>query len=446
MVSDQRPRHYPAVHGAAEAVRARFASTEPELADAFVRCFLLPLETTLAVLPDGTTFASTGDIPAMWLRDAAAQVRPFLGLAATDEQVRSVLRGLIERLARCIAHDPYANAFNPDPNGDGHRADRTAMSPWVWERKWELDSLCYPIQLLNDYWQATGDASVFCDATYRMLQAAVETMQAEQHHAASSGYGFWREEPVLPTDNLPFHGTGAPLAETGMVWSAFRPSDDACTYGYHVPSNMFATVVLGHLSRLAQERFGDDALAASADRLRAEIVAGIEGFAVVVHPVHGRIYAYETDGRGHHLLIDDANVPSLLSIPYLGYRPASDATYRTTRRFVLSPSNPYYVEGRHAAGIGSMHTPGRYVWPLSLAMQALTATDSEEALVLLRVLATTTAGTGLMHEAFDPDDPRRFTRATFAWACSLFAEAVLHWLGDVAPSARVTSVGTMNRR
>jgi meiotically up-regulated gene 157 (Mug157) protein len=285
------------------------------------------------------------------------------------------------------------------------------------------------VRQLHDWWAAAGDASVFDEDVHRMLRAIVDALRTEQHHASRSTYRFSRTEDVYPHDNLSHDGIGAPVAETGMVWVAFRPSDDACTYNFHVPSNMFAASVLPELALLAEERFADPELAREAEAIAGEIRAGVEAHAVVDHPTAGRIYAYETDGLGNHLLIDDANVPSLLSIPYLGYREADDPIYRATRAIVLSADNPYYFAGAAAAGIGSPHTPPRHVWPVGLAMQALTAIDRDEAARLLDLLATTTAGTGLMHESFHADDPSVFTRPWFGWANSLFAEAVVKWLG-----------------
>jgi meiotically up-regulated gene 157 (Mug157) protein len=419
----------PAIDATVARVKATLSDSHPEIAAIFEGCFRNSLDTSVTLEPDGTTFVATGDIPAMWLRDSAAQVRPYIHLAAKDEAINAMLKGLIRRTARYVNLDPYANAFNDAPNGNGHQSDQTAMTPWTWERKWELDSLCYPILLLRDWWEATGDASVFDDEVHRMLRSIVDTMRTEQRHAVRSTYRFWRTEHVYPNDNLADGGRGAPVGDTGMVWVGFRPSDDACTYPFHVPSNMFAAAILPDLAAFARDRFDDAALAQDASALRDEIWAGIETHAVVQHRKFGRIYAYETDGLGNHLLMDDANVPSLLSIPYLGYRPADDPAYLATRSFVLSDENPYFFEGSTAGGIGSPHTPARQAWPIGISMQALTATDPAEAERLLGSLASTTAGTGLMHESFDVDDPSRFTRPWFGWANSLFAEAVLRWIG-----------------
>ena len=418
----------PAIDALVGRVETELADSHPEVAAIFEGCFRNSLDTSITREPDGSTFVVTGDIPAMWLRDSAAQVRPYVPLAAEDETIHAMVKGLIQRTARYVNLDPYANAFNVGPNGNGHQSDRTDMTPWTWERKWELDSLCYPVRLLGDWWSATGDASVFDSEVHRMLRSIVDTMRTEQRHGDRSTYRFWRTEHVYPNDNLPDDGRGAAAGDTGMVWVGFRPSDDACTYPFHVPSNMFAAAILPQLAAFSSDQFGDTELARDAVSLAGEIRAGIEEYAVVEHPRFGRIYAYETDGLGNHLLMDDANVPSLLSIPYLGYRTADDPVYLATRAFVLSSENPYFFAGRVAAGVGSPHTPDRQAWPIGISMQALTATDPGEIERLLSSLASTTAGTGLMHESFDVDDPSRFTRPWFGWANSLFAEAVLRWI------------------
>ena len=233
---------------------------------------------------------------------------------------------------------------------------------------------------------------------------------------------------MLPTDTLPRAGRGTETAYTGMVWSGFRPSDDRCTFGYLIPANMFAVVALGNLSEMAREVYADDSLVASAGLLRQQIDEGIQTGGMVEHPRHGWIYAYETDGLGNYNLMDDANVPSLLSVPYLGYRPATDPAYQRTRRFILSTDNPYYYEGAYARGVGSPHTPPGFIWPLALAMQGLSSLDRSEQEELACMLAATTGGTASMHESFHPDDPTRFTRSWFAWANGLFGELVVAWI------------------
>lgn len=422
-----KPLQYAFTVGRIAALASHLNTVCSGLGDLFQQCYPNTLETTTQLLDDGTTFVFTGDIPAMWLRDSSAQVRPYIRFAKDDPDIQRLLRGLIQRQAMYLLIDPYANAFNPQPNGQGHQDDRTDMNPWLWERKFELDSLCYPVQLCQDYWAATGDASIFTADLKRAFERIVSVMEVEQHHDTASPYTFERDNCYLPTDTLPFSGSGTRTNFTGMVWSGFRPSDDACTFGYLIPANMFAVVVLGYLATFARDIYADNDLAARAVRLRDDIELGIQTYAIVNHPHYERIYAYETDGFGNHNLMDDANVPSLLSIPYLGYRPADDPIYRNTRAFILSSENPYYFEGRCAKGVGSPHTPSGYIWHIGLIMQALTSADAGEQAALLEMIAATTAGTNFMHESFNPDDPSQFTRPWFAWANSLFGELVFRW-------------------
>lgn len=402
----------------------------PELSQIFRQCFLNTLETTIVQLPDENTFVITGDIPAMWLRDSSAQVHTYLPLVARDEKLARLIKGLIRQQASCILIDPYANAFNQAPNGKHNSVDQTEMSSWVWERKFELDSLCYPLQLLHDYWQATQDRSLFDEKIYAMLKRIIEVMLVEQHHEKYSRYYFVRHDDERPLDTLVAGGRGRPTNYTGMIWSGFRPSDDSCTFGYHIPANMFAVVVLQYVEEYAIKFYNDLQFSSAVHELRAEIDKGIRDYGIVNHPKYGKIYAYETDGFGNYMLMDDANVPSLLSIPYLGYRPVSDPLYQNTRAFVLSKDNPYYVNGKFASGIGSPHTGDGTLWPISLIMQGLTSTNAEEQIVVLKMLTRTTAGMNYMHESFSPDDPRQFTRSWFAWANSLFGEYVLKLVNE----------------
>ena len=422
---------YPAVQHIKSEISAALES-RPRLRETLLNCFPNTLETTTRLFDDGSSFVFTGDIPAMWLRDSSAQVSPYLPLLGRDSDVQRLVAGLIRRQAKYLLIDPYANAFNAEPSGAGHADDLPGQSPWVWERKFELDSLCYPVWLLHRYHQATGDHAIFTDEVREMLKAIVRVMRIEQHHERDSDYRFERVKPLLPSDTLTHAGRSGPVAYTGMVWSGFRPSDDACTYGYLIPANMFAVVVLGQLAQMAGSALNNTDLEQAALGLRDDIERGIQAHGIVTHPTYGQIYAFETDGHGHHLLMDDANVPSLLSIPYLGYRSSSDALYCNTRRFALSSDNPYFFSGKHAAGIGSPHTPGGLIWPISLAMQGLTSTSASEREDILETLLSTTADTAFMHEAFHPDDPTQFTRPWFAWANSLFAEFALRELELVA--------------
>lgn len=395
----------------------------PKLLKLFKQCFPNTLETTTRLLDDGTTFVFTGDIPAMWLRDSSAQVRHYLPLAAEDKELQRIIEGLVRRQIFYIGIDPYANAFNEEDNDNRYEEDLTELNPWVWERKYEIDSLCYPIQLSYLYWKETGLTSLFDEAYLRTMKTIVSLWRTEQRHFEQSPYRFARTTGPK-SDTLRNNRMGMPVNYTGMTWSGFRPSDDACTFGYLIPANMFASVVLDYMAEIADSAYGDAQLQAAALELKEEIDYGIETYGIYRHPEFGDMYAYETDGFGNYNLMDDANVPSLLAIPYLGYADSDNPIYVNTRKFILSKHNRYYYEGKHAKGIGSPHTPHRYIWPIGLSMQAITSTDDAEIAQLLQMIMSTDAGTGYMHEGFHVDDPEQFTRPWFAWANSLFAELV----------------------
>lgn len=393
----------------------------------FEKCFTNTLLTTMKAMPDGTTFVVTGDIPAMWLRDSAAQVRPYLILAEQDATIADLIEGVIRRQISYILHDPYANAFNETENGHCYHQDKTEMTPLLWERKYEIDSLCYPIQLAYLFWKSTGRTSHLDSNFLSAARRIIALWRVEQDHEQASGYRFERTD-CPPSDTLTRDGKGEPVARTGMTWSGFRPSDDACRYGYLIPSNMFAVVVLRYLAEMANQVLDDQNLADESISLAAEIDAGIQTYAKVSDSEFGDMYAYETDGYGNYHLMDDANVPSLLSLPYLGYCTIDDPLYQNTRRWILSSNNPYYYEGSAARGIGSPHTPPDYIWHIGLAIQGLTGTR-EEANSVMETLLNTDAGSLFMHEGFHVNDPTQFTREWFSWANMMFCEFVLAQCG-----------------
>jgi hypothetical protein len=401
-----------------------------EVGAVFANCFANTLSTTMTAMPDGTTFMVTGDIPAMWLRDSTAQLTPYLHFVADDTALADTVASVSRRQLEYVLVDPYANAFNRAPDGAGHADDVTVTSPWVWERKYEIDSLCYPIRLAYDLWERTGRTD-HLDRFAEVAAAAIDLWTVEQDHDAASPYRFERPDPLLPSDTLVRDGRGPATVRTGLTWSAFRPSDDATTLGYNIPGNAFAVTELRHIAVLAAAVLDDDDddLGRRATALADEIDGAIRTAGVVDHPDHGTVLAYEVDGAGAALLMDDANVPSLLSLPMLGWCDRDDPLYRRTRAAVLSPTNPYWYQGATGSGIGSPHTPGRNVWPIALAVQGLTATDPGERAGLLRQLCATHGGTQLMHESFDVDDPTVSTRPWFSWANAMFCEFVLDVAG-----------------
>ncbi|WP_062108925.1 glycoside hydrolase family 125 protein [Bacillus niameyensis] len=405
-------------------VKTKFPGEE-KLHDMFARCFVNTYSTTLKHLDDGTTFVITGDIPAMWLRDSAAQVRPYLLAANEDEDIKNMLTGVVNRQIKFILHDPYANAFNEAANSNSyHGADKTEMTPWLWERKYEVDSLCYPIQLAYLLWKTTGETTHLGEEFREAVKTIVKVWTDEQDHENKSPYRFERDTN-LHTETLIRDGLGSKTAYTGMTWSGFRPSDDSCTYGYLVPANMFAAVVLDYAAEICETVLNDAELSKECKALGQEIRTGIEEHGTIEHPHYGKIYAYEVDGLGNYNLMDDANVPSLLSAPYLGYCDFDDEVYQNTRQFLLSRNNPYYYEGSVARGIGSPHTPDHYVWHIALSIQGMTSISEQEKEWILRTMLNTDGGTGFMHEGFNASNPEQFTREWFAWSNTMFSEFVL---------------------
>ena len=400
----------------------------PELMDVFVNCYTNTLNTTVKRMENNMTHVITGDIPAMWLRDSAAQLRPYIFLAKENEEIRELIAGLVRRQFMCITIDEYANAFNEAPNGACWEKDDPDQNPWVWERKFEVDSLCYPLQLAYLLWKNTGCTTQFEGDFQAGVEKILEVFTTEQYHEEKSHYRFNRNNGYY-RDTLSRDGKGALVKSgTGLIWSGFRPSDDACTYGYLIPSNMFAVVALGYLEEMEREIFHNEELAEKAKALKEEIQEAIETIGKTFTEEFGMVYAYETDGYGMYNLMDDANVPSLLAMSYLGYGGEPEVS-SNTRRFLLSEANPFYFKGDKAAGIGSPHTPSNYIWHIAMAIQGLTSETREEKLEILKNMAATTGGKGVMHEGFCCEDDSKFTRAWFSWANAMYAELFLDYMG-----------------
>jgi meiotically up-regulated gene 157 (Mug157) protein len=405
-------------------VRSRIK--DEEIAWLFENCYPNTLDTTvLTGMRDGKpdSFVITGDIDALWLRDSTAQVTPYLPLAKTDEKLRLMIRGLIHRQAFCILLDPYANAFLKDPNGKGWD-DLPPNKPGVHERKWEVDSLCYAMRLSYQYWKTTGDTSPFDDEWQSAMRTVVKTFRTEQLKDGPSSYRFIRKTTDM-FDAPPFQGEGYPVKPCGLLRSAFRPSDDSTILPFLIPSNMFAVVELRHLAEMFGTAVKSKEFASECRAMADEVEKAIYIYAVVEHERFGKIFAYEVDGYGNRLFMDDANAPNLVSIPYVGFVPATDPIYRNTRAFALSDSNPYFASGKAAEGIGSPHTGKRSVWHIGLIMRAMTSVDDDEIAKCLATIKRTHAGTSFMHESFNPDDPAKFTRKWFAWANTLFGELIV---------------------
>jgi len=416
-------RTVPEPRALADAVRDLEAVLPAEVVEIFRHAMATNLREVAQVREDGTVFILTGDIPAMWLRDSAAQLRPYVVLCADDPELQDVLVGVLRRQLLFLLTDPYANSFT-DVRTSRHADDVTDAGPVTWERKFELDSLCFPVDLAHRLWRVTGRTDHLDAVAREAFSTILDVLETEQDHEERSTYRFERLDGPA-TDTLVRGGRGRQTTPCGLVWSGFRPSDDACELGFNIPGNMFVAVATSQVAELAEQVLHDQALAERASRLSRSVRAAIESHGVATLPDGTRVYAYEVDGSGGQLLMDDANMPSLLSAPLTGYLEPTDPRYLATRAFVLSPANPYFYRGAHAAGVGSPHTPPGYVWPIALAVQGLTSTDPDERRTCLETLAATTAGTGRMHESFDPDGPEDYTRPWFSWSDAMFCELVL---------------------
>ena len=412
----------------AQIKRVKKLLKNPKLAWMFENCFPNTLDTTVHYRKDengkNETFVYTGDIHAMWLRDSGAQVWPYVQLANTDAHLKDLIEGVIRQQFKLINIDPYANAFNDGPTGGEWQKDLTDMKPEVHERKWEIDSLCYPIRLAYEYWKITGDASIFDNEWLKAINNILETFVAQQRKENVGPYRFQRRTE-RQLDTLNNDGLGSPVKPVGLIVSCFRPSDDATMLQFLVPSNFFAVSSLKKAAEILKTVNKDQATADRCLNLAEEVQTALDKYAVYDHPEFGKIYAFEVDGFGNHNLMDDSNAPSLLSLPYLSDIDVNDPIYQNTRRFVWSDSNPYFFSGKAGEGIGGPHIGYDMVWPMSLIMKALTSTDDQEIAQCIRTLVNTDNETGFMHESFHKDNPAKFTREWFAWQNTLFGELLL---------------------
>ncbi len=399
---------------------------DPMLAEMFANCLPNTIDTTVIPgefegKPD--TAVLTGDIPAMWLRDSSAQVWPYLEHAGKDARLRALLEGVIRRQTRCLLIDTYANAFMAnlsDPPLEWSTKDQTEMKPGVGERKYELDSICYPIRLAHGYWKSTGDTRPFDLAWKHAMTEVLRTMRVQQRKNGPGPYRFQREASN-PTDSL-VNGIGNPVKPIGLIACCFRPSDDACIYSFLVPSNLFAVTSLRQLANMANAILHDSEMANDATSLANEVELALRQHALVSTDA-GTIWAYEIDGYGGQVLMDDTNVPSLLSLPYLESSPDA-AVYARTRKFIWSERNPWFFRGTAGEGVGGPHIGRDMIWPMSQTIYALTSNSDAEIGRAIQMLKTSSAGTGFIHESYNKDDPSHFTRSWFAWANTLFGELI----------------------
>ncbi len=430
---DKKERLFTSKSVESEIVRVKKLLKNPKLAWMFENCFPNTLDTTVRFAmkngkPDTSVY--TGDIHAMWLRDSGAQVWPYIQLANQDPELKTMLAGVILRQFNSINLDPYANAFYTDTNEIGHwESDITDMKPGVHERKWEIDSLCYPIRLAYHYWKTTGDASIFGEEWMQAITNILKTFKEQQRKEGVGPYKFQRvTERQL--DTLNNHGLGNPVNPVGLIVSCFRPSDDATTFQFLVPSNFFAVTSLRKASEILTEVGKNSSMARECSDLAQEVETALKKYATFNHPKYGTIYAFEVDGFGNQYFMDDANVPSLLALAYLGDVDVNDPIYQNTRNYVWSTDNPYFFKGTAGEGIGGPHIGYDMIWPMSIMMKAFTSQDDQEIKTCIKMLMDTDAGTGFMHESFNKNDPKDFTRAWFAWQNTLFGELILKLVNE----------------
>jgi uncharacterized protein len=396
-----------------------------ELAWLFNNCFPNTLDTTVEfemLNGEPDTYVITGDIDAMWLRDSTAQVWPYLWLVKEDAQLQQLIAGVINRQTKNILKDPYANAFYKDENKASEwKDDLTEMKPGIHERKWEIDSLCYPVRLSYYYWKKTGDIKPFNNHWKQAMRLVLQTFKEQQRKTGKGPYKFERRTSWA-TDGVPLGGYGYPAKPVGLIYSMFRPSDDATIYPFLVPSNFFAVASLQQIAEMFNSIFKEASFANECNAMAIEVRTALQQYAVVTHPVFGKVYAYEINGYGSYNLMDDANVPSLLSLPYLGAVKNTDPVYSNTRKLLLSSYNPFFFKGKAGEGIGGPHAGIDLIWPLSIIIRALTSNSDAEIKNSIAILQKSHAGTGFMHETFHKDDAAVFTRKWFAWANTIFGE------------------------
>lgn len=417
----------------AEIARIKALLANPKLAQMFEQCFPNTIDTTVHFKVDSTgqydSFVVTGDINAMWLRDSGAQVWPYIQYSLRDSRLKAMIAGTINRQFKCINIDAYANAFNDGPTGGYWQSDETEMKLELHERKYEIDSNCYPIRLAHEYWKVTGDTSIFGSEWIKAIENTLRVW-SDQQKKEGKGHYYFRRKTTIGTDLQTNRGWGNPVKPVGLICSAFRPSDDATVFQFLVPSNFMAISSLRKAAQILIQVNHNIELAQRCTAMADEVEQALKKYAVVEHPKYGKIYAYEVDGYGGRNLMDDANVPSLLAMPYLGDVDVNDPIYQNTRRFVLSTDNPYFYKGSAGEGIGGPHIGDNMIWPMSIMMRAFTSQDDAEIKQCITTLIHTDADTGFMHESFHRNNANDYTRSWFAWQNTLFGELIIKLIND----------------
>ncbi|KAJ9156677.1 hypothetical protein NKR23_g1473 [Pleurostoma richardsiae] len=406
------------------------------------------------------TFVITGDINAMWLRDSANQMQSYLPLLKADncsDSIASLYRGVINLQARYLLTSPYCNSFQAPaessiaPAENSAALSDTVTPPYsntsVFECKYELDSLAAFLQVSAEYYAATGDAAFFGRFQWvAAVQAVLNTARAMKTptyradgQVLDSPYTFTRLT-TRTTETLANNGLGSPVANgTGLIRSAFRPSDDSTIFQLFIPANMMFSRYLGAAAEI-MVTLGDKAPAGLSSQMKcfsASLKNAIIAHGIVTDPNSGKqVYAYEIDGFGSAAVMDDANIPSLLAASFLGFLDASDPVYQDTRAVVLDETgkngNPYFMRGPVINSVGGPHQGPGYAWPMASIVRILTTDDEAEILSVLKEVVSSTDGFGLMHESINTFNQSDWTRQWFSWANGLFGQMILD-LNDRKP-------------
>ncbi|KAI0148310.1 glycoside hydrolase family 125 protein [Hypoxylon sp. NC0597] len=433
---------------------------DPDLARLFENAFPSTTDTTVKFHTTGTkakkkpkrssfdegmwegphSFIITGDIIAEWLRDSTNQLSPYQPLAKKDPAVYNLILGAINTQSEYVIESPYCNAFQPPPISGlpvSHNGQDDAVHPvyepsFVFECKYELDSLAHFLALGNDFNDHTGSKEFLTPRWYLALETLLNVLEQQSMSTFDPETGRYRRNEYTfsrntntGTETLNLRGVGNPLNNgTGLVRSAFRPSDDATILGFFIPANAMMAVELKRTANILKEA-GKNVLAQTVETWSQTITNGVWEHGIVRHSTYGNVFAYEVDGYGSSILMDDANYPSLLALPLMGFLAPDDKTYQNTRRMLLSKSsNPYYLTGREFQGIGGPHIGLSNAWPMSLLIQAQTSDDDEEITECLK-LVLKSSKLGLIHESVDVNLIHSYTRSWFAWANGVFAETIL---------------------
>lgn len=318
-------------------------------------------------------FLITGDINAMWLRDSANQVQSYLPLLDPSDQpdsLASLYRGVINLQARYLLTSPYCNSFQPPPeSGLPPSANEYAMTDVVtpqydntsvFECKYELDSLAAFLEVSYDYYNATQDAAFFGKHSWvQAVEAVLKTAEEQvvgsyQPDGVVTNLTYTQtRETTRSTETNPNDGLGNPFNNgTGLVRSFFRPSDDSTIFQGLIPSNMMFSIYLERTAPIMAQLSGREALAKRMSDMAASLREAISKYGIVEVPGYGKIYAFEVDGYFGQNIMDDANIPSLLSAPFLSYLDVEDEVYQNTRKLILSADNPYFMRGPVINAIG----------------------------------------------------------------------------------------------